>query len=132
MENKITIIILKIINKFKFYLNYLFKFISQLYLSCLSSGENKFKNAYLLPFIFAKLNPNITPETEPIVTYAFSMFILNLAVLICFFNIAGYILSIYLVNKYDIETKFPKFKRYINFYKSTSKFFLVLEIIIEI
>jgi len=91
---------------------------------------NKFNNAYFIPFIFAKFSANITPETEPIIRYTFSMFILNLVVLTCFFNIVGYILSIYLVNKYDIETKYPKFKRYINFYKSTSKFFLILEIIV--
>jgi hypothetical protein len=63
---------------------------------------------------------NITPETEPIIRYSFSMFILSLLVLMCFFNIVGYILSIYLINKYNIETKFPKFKRYINFYISTN------------
>jgi len=60
------------------------------------------------------------------------MFILNLAVLVCFVNIIGYILSLYLVNKYDIDSKFPKFKGYINFYKTTSKFFLILEIIIAL
>jgi hypothetical protein len=91
---------------------------------------NNFKFAYFLPFILAKFSPNITPETEPIISYSFSMFILSLLVLICFFNVVGYILSIYLINKYDIETKFPKFKWYINFYNSTSKFFLVLEIIV--
>jgi hypothetical protein len=53
------------------------------------------------------------------------MFILSLLVLI-FFNVVGYILSIYLVTKYAVETKIPKNKRYINFYSSTSKFFLVL------
>lgn len=58
------------------------------------------------------------------------MFILNLVVLICFFNIVGYILSIYLVNKYDIETKFPKFKRYIKYYISINKIFLIFEIIL--
>jgi uncharacterized protein Usg len=64
------------------------------------------------------------------------MFILNLAVLVCFVNIICYILSLYLVNKYDIGSKFPKFKVYINFYKTargkTSKFFLILEIIIAL
>jgi hypothetical protein len=35
------------------------------------------KYAYFLPFIFSKLSPNITAETEPIITYTFYMFILN-------------------------------------------------------
>jgi hypothetical protein len=116
---KITKMKVKIITNLKFYLNFL-----------LNSSRINFKYAYFLPFIFAKFNPNVTPESDPLVSYAFSMFLLNLIVFICFFNIIGYILSIYLVNKYDIEVKFPKYKIYINFYKSTSKFFLILEIII--
>ena len=68
-----------------------------------------------LSFIIAKLDPNTTAEMEPIINYAFYMLILNLLVLIYFYNIIGYTLSIYLVNKYDIETKIPKFKRHIKF-----------------
>ena len=92
--------------------------------------KNKYKCLYFLPFIFAKFNPNITPETSPLISYSFSMFILSLLVLTCFVNIIGYILSIYLISKYDVENKFPYFKRYIKFYSSTSKFFLILEVII--
>jgi hypothetical protein len=114
-------LVMRIIN-LKIYLNYLFNFINK-FCGC---GKNKFiysrQDAYIIPFIFTNLNPNVSRATEPLVSYAFSMFMLNFIILICFVNIVGYILSIYLVNKYDIEIKFPKFKRYINFYKSISKF----------
>jgi hypothetical protein len=92
--------------------------------------NNKHLNAYFIPFIYAKFNPNISADVDPFVSYTFGMFILNLTVLVCFVNIIGYILSLYLINKYDIDKKFPKFKRYINFYKTTNKFFLILEVII--
>lgn len=46
---------------------------------------NKYQYSYFLPFIFAKFNPNITAEGDPFISYCFSMFILSLAVLICFF-----------------------------------------------
>jgi hypothetical protein len=120
MEIKNKVMIIKRIKNLKFYLNNFFNFINKL------CGTNNFissrKYAYIIPFIFTNLNPNVSTETDPLVSYAFSMFMLNLIILICFVNIVGYILSIYLVNKYDIEEKFPKFKRYINFYKTTSKF----------
>jgi hypothetical protein len=95
---KITIKLINIINNLsKFYLNSLFIFISKL------CGHNNFnQNAYFLPFIFHKLNPNVSGDTDPFVYYIFGMFILNLAVLVCFVHIIGYILSLYLVNKYDI------------------------------
>ena len=81
----------------------------------MQQGTTNFTHAYFIPFIFAKFSPNITPsclcaivmvmkasskgETEPIISYTFYMFMLNLIVLVCFFNIVGYIISIYLVNK---------------------------------
>jgi hypothetical protein len=122
-------------------LNFLFAILTRsiVYFECLkrttnnvigASETNKFKCAYFIPFIFAKFSPMITPDSEPIISFSFSMFILSLTVLICFFNIIGYIFSIYLITKYDVETKFPYFKRYIKFYNSTSKFFLVIEIIL--
>src|ERR1700721_3365431 len=87
----------------KIYLNYLFNFINKL------CGKNNFissrQDAYIIPFIFNSFKPNVSPETEPLVSYAFSMFMLNLIILICFVNIVGYILSIYLINKYDIGGK---------------------------
>ena len=110
------VMIIKMIINLKNYLNQLINFIKKFY------RINNKQYAFIIPFIFTKLNPNFSTETEPLVSYVFSMFMLNLIVLICFVNIIGYIISIYLVNQYDIEEKFPKFKRYINFYKSINKF----------
>jgi hypothetical protein len=52
------------------------------------------------------------------------MFILNLSCLFCFINIAGYLLSLYLIDKYkeQLDIKFPRFKKIINFYSKTSIF----------
>jgi hypothetical protein len=140
----------KKIKNLKAYLNFLFNFFilkfffafmtrSIVYLDCFKGKKkdvseavvtNKYQSVYFLPLILAKFNPHITPETEPIISYSFSMFILSLLVLICFFNIIGYIISIHLITKYNIENKFPYFKRYIKFYSSTNHWLLVLEIVI--
>ena len=42
-----------------------------------------------------------------------------------FFNVVGYLIALYLVNKYDVETKFPKFKRIIRYYENSSLFFCI-------
>ena len=153
-KKKIIKTLMKIIQKItnlKIYLNYLFYFFFIIFKNIFAvltrylfyftyyTGThkdnskalvtNKYKCLYFLPFIFAKLNPNVTAEAEPLISYSFSMFILSLLVLICFVNIIGYMLSIYLISKYNVENKFPYFKRYIKFYSSTSKFLLILEII---
>jgi hypothetical protein len=55
------------------------------------------------------------------------MFTLSLIVLICFINVFGYIVSLYLylISKYEIESKFPKFKRIIRYYEKTTLFFIL-------
>jgi hypothetical protein len=57
------------------------------------------------------------------------MFTLSLIVFICFINVFGYILSLYLISKYDIETKFPKLKRIIKYYEKSTHFFIILEVL---
>jgi DNA polymerase type B, organellar and viral len=85
--------------------------------------------SYFLPFILSKVGGNISEESESIIRYAFSMFTLNLIVLICFTNVFGYILSLYLISKYDIETKFPKLKRIIKYYDKSTQFFIIIEVL---
>jgi hypothetical protein len=55
------------------------------------------------------------------------MFTLSFIVLICFINVFGYIASIYLRSKYDLDTKFPKLKRIIKYYEKSTLFFIILE-----
>jgi len=53
------------------------------------------------------------------------MFTLSLIVLISFINVFGYIFSLYLISKYDIETKFPKLKRIIKYYEKSIQLFII-------
>jgi hypothetical protein len=114
----------------KLYLNYFCKLIKIFSVKNLSINYLDYHRVFILPFLMEKYNPNISPESDPLISYSFSMFILSFIVLLCFYNIVAYLLSIYLIDKYDVENKFPIFKKYIRFYSSTSKFLLVLEIII--
>lgn len=54
------------------------------------------------------------------------MFTLNLIFLICFINICGYIVSLYLISKYEIESKYHKFKRSIRYYDKSTQFFIII------
>ena len=55
------------------------------------------------------------------------MFVLCLIALICFVNVLGYFISLYLINKYDIENKYPKFKKIIRYYEKSTLFFVIFE-----
>ena len=92
--------------------------------------KTDYKYSYYFPFIISKLGENITNESESIIRYSFSMFTLSFIVLICFINVFGYIVSLYLISKYDIETRFPKFKGIIKYFEKTTLFIIVLEALI--
>lgn len=89
--------------------------------------RDDYKYSFLFPLIINKLGVNITEESADIVRYCFSMFTLSFIVLICFINVFGYIASIYLISKYDIETKFPRLKRIIKYYEKSTLFFIIFE-----
>ena len=87
----------------------------------------KIKKAFLFTFILDSLNIDIPDDASHTVKFAFGVFLLSLVCLLNFINVVGYLTSIYLVNKYNIEEKFPKLKKVIKYYEKSSLFFVVLE-----
>ena len=88
------------------------------------------KYSFIIPFIFLKLGNEIPADVEPIITYSFNMLILSLIILVCLINIIVYFISIYLINKYDVEKRYPKFIKIIRYYERSQIFFVIIEIII--
>jgi hypothetical protein len=131
MMIKINQMIIKMIKiKTKFYMNLKNKIFNSKNKLKLEKLKESHQYSYFLPFILSKVGGNISEESDSIIRYAFSMFTLNLIVLICFINVFGYILSLYLISKYDIETKFPKLKRIIKYYEKSTQFFIIIEVLI--
>jgi hypothetical protein len=98
--------------------------------------DNKFFNnqnskyCYIIPFIFSNLGKEIPVDAGPLITFSFNILILSLIILVCFINLIGYFISIYLINKYDVEKKFPKYFKLIRYYEGSTLFFIVVEILI--
>lgn len=94
-----------------------------------------FSHSFVLPLILSKLNlPDgaSQPEIPVITSYYLAVFLLSLISLLCFIHILGYFLSMYLVERYDIEKKYPKLKRVIKYYDRSGLFFVILESIMAI
>nr|YP_008080579.1 orf832 [Flammulina velutipes]AEO19664.1 orf832 [Flammulina velutipes] len=94
--------------------------------------KNKSKYCFILPFIIKTLEKEIPAEADHIISFSFNILILLIIVLLSFINIIGYFLSIYLINKYDIETKFPKFSWIIRKYEQSNLIFVSIEIFIAL
>ena len=85
---------------------------------------------YIIPFLFHKIGKEIPADAEPFVTFSFNTLILSLIILFCFINIIGYFTSIYLVNKYNIESKYPKYAKYIRYFEKSRIYFVLVEILL--
>lgn len=90
-------------------------------------SSNSLKQSFLFTFILNKLDLNVTGESSSEAQFAFGILIMSLICLLSFINVTGYLFSFYLLNKYDVDIKYPKFKKIIHYYEKSSLFFVVLE-----
>ena len=92
--------------------------------------HKKNSSAFVLPFILNKLDINIPVGSEAITKYAFGVLVLSLVALLSFINVLGYFLTLYLVQRYDIVSKYPKIKFIVNFFEKSSIIVILMETIL--
>ena len=79
----------------------------------------------MLPFLLSKLGLEESGSSNLDISYA--VFLLSLIALICFINVLGFMSAHIFIQKKDYETKYPKFKKMINYYKNSSLLYAILE-----
>lgn len=87
----------------------------------------KQRNSIILPFILNILDINIPEGSEGLTNYAFGVMTLSLVALLCFMNVLGYFFSFYILDKYNIETRFPKLNKIKTYYQNTTILFIIFE-----
>nr|YP_009710711.1 hypothetical protein [Amanita phalloides]QFZ98660.1 hypothetical protein [Amanita phalloides]WLF85166.1 hypothetical protein [Amanita phalloides] len=86
---------------------------------------DKYQSNSIVLFLFNLIGKEIPVDAEPIVNYSFHIFMLSIIILVSFINLIGYFTSIYLINKYNIENKFPKYKNIIRYYEKSNFYFII-------
>jgi len=84
----------------------------------------------ILPFIINIIGKDISNDADPFITFCFNISILTIIALICFTNAIAYLLTIYFMKIYSLESKFPIFKKILKYYEKTSLYFIIIELII--
>lgn len=84
----------------------------------------------MLKYIIYYFGIELPEGLEPLAEYGFNMALISLSVLVCFINIFGYLISIYILKYYNLDIKYPRFKTYFNRFEKLSLLFLVVEAII--
>ena len=104
--------------------------INKLAVVMLPMVNNKTKYLFSFPFVLANLNINVDDSDPTITQFAYGMLLISLVAFFCYINIAGYIIIIYLIQKSEYEIKYPRFARFINYYKKVNLVFLSIEILL--
>lgn len=114
-------------NKFKMFKKYIIN-LKLLINSLLQKGKNKFtliktainikinnfnniQHSFLFTAILHNLNLNIPDDSDHHSKFAFGILLLSLICLLNFINVVGYLTSLYLISKYDVEIKFLNLNR---------------------
>jgi len=77
----------------------------------------RYRSSFVLPLVLSLLGKEIEPELIPLVKYSITVLCLTIIAIASFVSICGYLLSIYLVSKYEIESKFSSYPRLVKMIK---------------
>lgn len=91
------------------------------------NNNKKYSQSFLFPIILNYLGLSLPENSEPIVQYVFGVIILSLIAILSFINVLAYLIIMYSMNHYNLEEKYPKLKRIINYYKNTTLLFVIIE-----
>ena len=86
--------------------------------------------SFSLPLILSKLDINVTDLDSKFTHLSYGIFTLSLIGLLCFINIIGYMAVYIFLQEKDYETKYPRLKIIINYYKKSSLVFIGIEILL--
>jgi hypothetical protein len=87
--------------------------------------NQNYKASWILPFLLSNLGIEESGGSNLDISYG--VFLLSLIALICFINVLGFMSAHIFIQKKDYETKYPKIKKIINYYKNSSLLYAILE-----
>ena len=83
--------------------------------------DNNYRSSWLFPIIFSKIDEYNNPDIS------YGVFLLSIIALICFINVIGFMIAYFFIQNKDYETKYPKLKKIINYYKKTTLVYAIIE-----
>ena len=90
-------------------------------------NKNELKHSFLFTAILSKLDINLSDNASTFVNYSYGVFMLSLIALLCFINVLFYLFVYIIIQQKDYETKYPRLKRIINYYKNINLLVAIIE-----
>ena len=81
----------------------------------------------LFGLILSQLNLNVDDTASNLTQISYGVFLLSLVALICFLIVLGFILSYILIQQGNYEHKYPKLRKFINYYTKSTLVYVSIE-----
>ncbi len=88
--------------------------------------NNPRSHSFALPIILNLLGKEPS-DNDPFMVVIFQILILGIICLLCFINVIGYFSAIYLLNKFNLETKYPKLSKFLKYFERSSFVYILIE-----
>lgn len=72
----------------------------------------------------------ITDNSSQLLQYSYGVLLGSIVILFCLLNIAGYIITNYLLEKVDLENKYPRIGKYLNRFRKITLFYICIDVLI--
>lgn len=93
-------------------------------------NNNSYKNSYILGWILTNVNVEITDSSSQLLQFSYGVFLGSIITLFCVLNLAGYIITNYLLEKVEFEKKYPRIGKYFKKFQKISLFYIIIDIFI--
>lgn len=93
--------------------------------------KNNYRSSFSVLFILNLLDISVPENAEPVINYAFGVFILSLLIFFSVINAFLSLFSLYVLNKYNVDEYFknyPKIRKIVKYFENSSQVFILIEI----
>jgi hypothetical protein len=89
--------------------------------------KNNLKHSLFFAAILSKLDININDNASTFLNYSYDVFLLSFIALLCFINVLIYLFVYIIIQKKDYESRYPRLKKYVNYYKNINLLVAIIE-----
>ena len=89
--------------------------------------ENNIKYCFIMPFLLNLANKDLPDEISILVQFCFAMFIACCVLLYFFTCLFGYIITVYIIDRYKINERYPKLNKFVDKYQKVGAFVLLID-----
>ena len=92
--------------------------------------NNLKSSSVILGWILSNVNVEITDSSSQLLQFSYNVFLGSIVSFFCLFSVVGYIITNYILEKVDLEKKYPRIGIYLNRFKKIALFYVFIDLFI--